>query len=98
MPRSKTLMELLWSLLTSNIGTKLVSVVIAIVLWAVVLGSRSVEVSKEVPLEIMTPEDLVVANDLPDKIVFRLYGPKAFLRNILDRHEDPIRINLSGTK
>jgi YbbR domain-containing protein len=98
MPRSRSLSEILWSALTSNVGTKAVSVVIALVLWAVVLGSRSVEVTKDVPLEVTTPEDLVVASDLPEKISFRLYGPKAFLRNILDRPEEPILINLSGSK
>jgi hypothetical protein len=39
---------------------------------------------------------LVVANELPDHITFRLSGPKAFLRAILDRHEDPISVYLSG--
>jgi YbbR domain-containing protein len=85
-------------MLGSNIGTKVVSVIIAIVLWGVVLGSRNVEVTKEIPLEVITPADIVPANEIPDRIAFRLSGPKAFLRSILDRREDPIRVNLSGAK
>ncbi len=85
-------------LLTNNLGTKIVSVVIAVVLWVVVLGSRTVEVIKEIPLEIATGPDLIVANEVPEKIAFRLGGPKAFLRAILDRPEDPIRVNLTGAK
>lgn len=85
-------------LLTNNLGTKIVSIVIAIVLWIVVLGSRTVEVTKEIPLEIATSPDLVVANEVPEKIAFRLGGPKAFLRAILDRPEDPIRVSLVGAK
>lgn len=81
-----------------NASLKLVSLIIAIVLWFVVLGSRNVEVTKEIGVEIITPADLVVANEVPDKVAFRLSGPKAFLRNILNRREDPIRVNLSTAK
>ncbi len=92
------MVERFWHILTQNSGTKLISVIIAVVLWVVVLGSRNVEVVKEVPLEIITPAELVPANDIPEKIAFRLSGPKAFLRTILDRHDDPIRVNLAGGK
>jgi len=88
----------IWIFLTSNIGAKLISIAIALVLWVIVLGSRNVEVTKEIPLEVITPADIVPANEIPEKIAFRLAGPKAFLRAILDRREDPIRVNLSGAK
>ncbi|MBC7690147.1 MAG: hypothetical protein H7222_00110 [Methylotenera sp.] len=88
----------LWAFISSNLGTKIISIIIAVVLWVVVLGSRNVEVSKDIPLEIVTPSDLVTSNDVPEKITFRLAGPKAFLRAILDRREEPIRVNLSGAK
>jgi hypothetical protein len=45
------ILEKLWSAISTNLGTKIVSIVIAIVLWVVVLGSRSVEATKEIPLE-----------------------------------------------
>ena len=98
MSRNGPWFENLWRMLVANPWTKLISVMIAIVLWGVVLGSRNVEVTKEIPLEIITPPDVVPANDIPDRIAFRLSGPKAFLRSILDRREDPIRVNLSGAK
>jgi YbbR domain-containing protein len=93
-----TIADSLWELLTVNVGTKIISVIIAIVLWVVVLGSRNVEVTKEVPLEVITPSELVASNDIPDKVAFKLSGPKAFLRAVLDRREDPIRVNLTGAK
>ena len=92
------LIEQIRETFTANIGTKLVSLVVAIVLWVVVLGSRNVEVSKEVPLEVLTPPELVVANEMPERLTFRLSGPKAFLRSVLDRREEPIRVNLIGNK
>ncbi len=91
-------MNPLLNLFSGNTGAKVVSVIVAIVLWVVVLGSRAVEVTKEIPITITTPPDLVVSNDVPERVLFRLSGPKAFLRAILDRPEDPIRVNLSGAK
>ena len=88
----------LWRLVSTNLGTKIVSVIVAVLLWGIVLGSRNVEVTKEIPLEIITPPDIVTSNEIPDKIAFRLAGPKAFLRSILDRREEPIRVNLLGAK
>jgi YbbR domain-containing protein len=55
-------------------------------------------VIKEVPLEIITPTDVIPSNEIPDKVQFRLEGPKAFLRTVTDRHEEPIRVNLAGAK
>lgn len=92
------ILEKLWDAFATNLGTKTVSIVIAIVLWVVVLGSRSVEATKEIPLEIITPADIVPSNEIPDRITFRFSGPKAFLRAILDRHEEPIHVNLSDAK
>ena len=39
-----------------NFPIKLVSVIIAIVLWTIVLGSRSIEVTKELPLQVVLEE------------------------------------------
>jgi YbbR domain-containing protein len=91
-------MEKIWGALTVNLGTKLISVAIAIVLWVIVLGSRNVEVTKEVPLEVITPGELVASNEIPTRVAFRLSGPKAFLRAELDRVEEPIRVNLADKK
>jgi len=93
-----SLFDRLIASLTYNSGAKIISVVIAAVLWVVVLGSRNIEVTKDIALEIITPSHLVAANDVPEKVTFKLAGPKAFLRAILDRPETPIRINLSGAK
>lgn len=91
-------MNPLFQLFSGNTGAKIVSLIVAIVLWVVVLGSRAVEVTKEIPIAITTPPDFIVSNEVPEKVLFRLSGPKAFLRAILDRPEEPIRVNLSGAK
>ena len=90
--------DFLRGLLRNNFGTKFISIAIALVLWFVVLGSRNVEVIKEIPIEILTADEIVVANDVPSRVAFKLSGPKAFLRAILDRRESPIRVNLTASE
>ena len=94
-PKHRTFFEKCFAAVADNVGTKIVSVVMAILLWGLVLGSRSVEVTKDIPLDIITSPDIVPENDIPEKITFRLSGPKAFLRGILDRPEEPIHVNLT---
>jgi YbbR domain-containing protein len=47
---------------------------------------------------VVTATDVMPANEIPDRVAFRLAGPKAFLRAVVDRREDPIRVNLTGSK
>ncbi len=84
-------------ILFSNLGWKLFSLVVAFGLWFFVLSSNSIEVSKEVPLELALPTDFMVANDITDKVTFRLSGSKFFLRTIIN-NIDAIKIDLSGAK
>ena len=81
-----------------NFSLKVVSVTVASILWVLVLGSRGVEVTKEVALEVVTPPELVVSSPVPDRVLFRLSGPKAFLRTVLSRRDEPIRIQLQGMR
>ena len=96
--RETSWFDALWGVLANNFGTKIISVVIAVVLWFIVLGSRNIEATKEISLEIITAADIQPANDVPEKIAFRLSGPKAFLRTVLDRRDEPIRVNLSQNR
>ena len=98
MSRRGTLLDYVYKTFTYNIGTKLISVLLAFILWGIVLGSRNIEVIKEIPIELITPSDVMPSSEVPEKIAFRLSGPKAFLRSILDRRDEPIKVNLMGVK
>src|SRR5262249_16481360 len=87
-----------WRMATQNLSTKLVSVAGAVLLWIVVIGSRNVEVTKEIPLSVTVPPEFALVGDVPDRVSFRLSGPKAFLRTLLDRKEDPIRVQLAVSR
>jgi len=49
-----------------------ISVVVALVLWLVVLGSRHEEVTKEIPVTVIAPPGLVVSSEIPTSVVVRI--------------------------
>ncbi len=65
-----------------NLGYKLLSLLIAIVLWFAVLGGeRRTTISLNVPVECRNiPANLEISSDLPDRIYVEIEGPSARLR------------------
>lgn len=84
--------------MTHNLGLKFISVLIAVSLWVVVFGSRTIEITKEVPFEVAMGANHILLEPVPEKIVFKIVGPKAFLRSLTGRLEDPIRANVQNLK
>ena len=94
----KDVLRYFWSLIQYQFGLKVMSILIALTLWVVVFGSRTMEVTKDVPFEVVMSDDQILIDPIPEKISFRLSGPKAFLRTIQNRIEDPIRANIKELK
>ncbi len=80
-----------------NLQWKVLSVFVAFGIWFVVMSSNSIEITKEVALELDLPTGLVVANEVPDRVSFRLSGSKFFLRTLANSL-DTIRIDLTKAK
>lgn len=80
-----------------NIAWKALSLLVAFCLWFVVMSSNSIEMTKEVSLELDVPPGLVVANEVPDRVSFRLSGSKFFLRTLANSL-DSIHIDLTKAK
>ena len=87
-----------WNFMRYQFALKVLSIVIAVTLWVVVFGSRTIEITKEIPFEVQMSDDQILVDPVPEKIQFRLVGPKAFIRNITTRIEDPIRANVKELK
>ena len=69
-----------------NLGLKLLSIVLAVFLWAVVLGEQKVEVRMTVPLEIKdVPRDLILVNEPVETLEVRLRGPKTLVTTLAPR-------------
>lgn len=72
--------------ITNNLGMKLISLFLAVILWSHVRGEVNPleTASVDVPLKIQTPRDIVLMNEnsMPEKVTVLLRGPRLALRNI----------------
>lgn len=67
----------MFKLLTENWTFKLVSLVLALMLWMFIMGERRLEVGYRVPLELQNiPKELMVANEVPSLVDVRVSGPR----------------------
>lgn len=64
---------------------RLVALLISVLLWITVLGGKRIEITKTVNLDYQMAKDLVIANKYPLTVVFRVIGPRAFLKEFEDR-------------
>ncbi len=88
----------LFSWLTENAALKIVAFGIAFLLWVIILRSQKVEIEKEIPIRVTTAENVMLGNDVPKKVTFRLLGPKGFLQQILEKNVRPIEVNLKASQ
>jgi YbbR domain-containing protein len=62
---------------------KLLALIIAVALWAFVVGQEKAEITMRVPVEVTgLPRDLVLANQVDSEVEVRLYGPQNLVRQI----------------
>ncbi len=88
----------IFSAVSHQIQLKCISVVLAFLLWFVVLGSRTSDLTREVPIEYTLSPGTVFAENPPDRLVVRVQGPKAFLRSVGSRLEEPLVVNLKDRR
>lgn len=82
----------------SNLGYKVLAVVIAIFLWGVAHGTSSVERGFDLPIVLQgVPDDLVVTDQTSDEINVRVRGSRTALR-FFDDSKIEYAIDLSGAK
>lgn len=83
--------------LFQNLPWKILSLIVAFGLWFIVMSSNTIETSKEVELKIDVPPGLVLAEDVPERVTFRLSGSKFFLQTVVNELNE-IRIDLTDAK
>jgi YbbR domain-containing protein len=84
--------------LSANLGLKLISLALAIVLWLVVAGEKTSEIGLTVPVELQNlPKDLEVVGEAVDAVEVRLRATPAIVRR-LDRQDIALRVDLGGVE
>lgn len=86
------------SQLSENWILKLLSLIFALVLWFFVMGERRQEIGFSVPLKLENiPQDLMLANEVPNLIDVRISGPRTLLMN-LSPQDISISVDLKDLK
>lgn len=88
----------MFKLLTENWALKLISLILAIMLWFFIMGERRLEVNYRVPLELQNlPRELMVANEIPSMVDVRVSGPRTLLMQV-SPNDISITVDLSGLR
>jgi len=90
------MIKLAFDFLTNNLGTKLISLLIAFVIWVYVLESQQVEVAVQVPVQYLTDSNMAVTSNRVTELDVLVAVPKAFLRLI--NQQSVVQVNLTGYK
>jgi YbbR domain-containing protein len=75
--------------LSHNLGWKILSLVLAFLLWALVVGEQKVDVIMTAPLEMQVPEHLALVTDLPESLEIHLRGPRTLVTTLNRRDVVP---------
>ena len=81
---------------SEGIAPKIVSLLLALILWITILGLKKEELEKDVKLQPLLPPGMMITNKIPDHIKFRLSGPRIWLKEA-ERRITPIQPDLRNT-
>lgn len=82
---------------TESLALKVVSLLLALILWITILGFKREELRKAVKLEPMFPPGKVLLNRIPSQIQFTIVGPRVLLKDV-EKKLQPIRPDLRNTR
>jgi hypothetical protein len=74
-----------------SIALKLVSLLLALILWISIIGFKSEEVIKRVKFEPLLPPGLVLMSEIPSYIEYTFSGSRVLLKDV-ERRIQPINI------
>ena len=88
----------MFKLLTENWTLKIISLILALLLWMFIMGERRLEVGYRVPLELQNiPKSLMIANEVPSMVDVRVSGPRT-LQMKVSPNDISIIVDLSDLK
>lgn len=83
--------------LTQNWSAKLLSLLLALILWFFITGEQTSEIGFAIPLELKNiPKGMMVVNEVPNVVDVRVSGPRTILSNLRPSDYD-LTIDLKDT-
>ncbi len=86
------------NLLLNNWLAKLMALVIALFLWATIMGRRDFVLTKVMTVEFATHKSQVIQSQTADRVRVRVSGPRSSLMRFIDDPDtQKLRINISNS-
>jgi diadenylate cyclase len=82
---------------SENSSYKIVALLITLILWVIILGSKEATIVKMIPADYLLPRDMIIANNVPHEVAFRISGPRLTLKRFSDSVE-PLAIDLTSAQ
>ncbi len=83
--------------LTRNIGWKLLSLAVAVLVWLSVANEPELATFASVPVQYKDlPSDLEIASDVVEHVTLELRGPSGELRDFADNNKTAVVLDMSG--
>jgi len=80
-PIHHRIFRLFYTALVDNLGLKLFSLLIALLLWISVLGAEDVTTTEEAQVFFKVPDDKILISDVPNRIKLTVTGPWATMKS-----------------
>ncbi len=81
--------------LSENTSYKIVALLITLILWVIILGSKEASIVKMITTDYLLPHDMMIVNNAPHQVAFRVSGPRLSLKRFAEVSE-PLTIDLSS--
>ncbi|MDZ4678515.1 MAG: CdaR family protein [Oligoflexia bacterium] len=81
--------------LSENTSYKIVALLITLILWVIILGSKEATIVKMIAADYLLPRDMMIVNNVPHQVAFRVTGPRLALKRFTEVAE-PLSIDLSS--
>jgi YbbR domain-containing protein len=80
---------------SENFSYKIVALLITLILWVIILGSKDAIVTKKVAIEFLLPKNMIIVNSVPHELSFKVSGPRIALKKFSEQKE-PLTIDLTS--
>lgn len=80
---------------SENASYKVVALLITLILWVIILGSKEASVVKQIKTNFILPHEMEITSPIPSEVSFRLTGPRLPLKRFSET-SDPLVVDLSS--
>ena len=81
--------------ISENFSYKIVALLITLILWVIILGTKDSVVIKKLAVDFLLPRNMMIVNGVPKEVSFKVSGPRAALKKLAEQHE-PLVIDLTS--